>query len=224
MMKIKAIITGTTGMVGKGVLYECFESPDVESVLVINRQPLGLQHSKLKEIIHNDFHDLSPLKEELKGYNACFFCMGISSVGLSEEKYHQVTHDITLHFAKVLLGLNPQMTFIYVSGTGTDSSEKGRMMWARVKGKTENAILAMPFKDAYMFRPGYIQPTRGIKSRTRIYNVFYFFLKPLYPLMKRLIPKYMTDTDLVGKAMINAVLKGYPKKHLENADINKLAK
>lgn len=222
-MKIRAIITGSTGMVGKGVLYECLENPDVESVLLINRSPLGIKHDKLKEIVHKDFNDLSSIKDELNGFNACYFCMGISSVGLSEDKYRKITYDITLHFAKSLIEINGDMTFIYVSGTGTDSTEKGRMMWARVKGKTENDILAMPFKGAYMFRPGYIQPMRGIKSRTRVYNVLYFFFKPLYPILKKLFPKFVTNTDNVGKAMIKASLQGYDKKHLENVDINKLA-
>ena len=219
-MKIKAIISGSTGMVGKGVLYECLESNDVESVLVVNRQALGIEHNKIKEIILNDFHDLSSIRDQLQGYNACFFCLGISSVGLSEEKYHKVTYDLTLHFANTLQELNPDLTFIYVSGEGTDSSEKGRMMWARVKGKTENALLGMPFKAAFMFRPGYIQPMRGIKSRTRAYNALYFIFKPLYPLLKWLFPKHVTTTDNVGKAMIAVTLNGYKKKWLGNGDIN----
>jgi nucleoside-diphosphate-sugar epimerase len=154
-LKIKAIITGSTGMVGKGVLYECLESSEVESVLVINRRPLGLKHEKLKEIIHEDFFNVSPIKEELQGYNACYFCLGISSVGLSEEKYHHFTYDLTTHFASAVIELNPEMTFIYVSGTGTDSTEKGKMMWGRVKGKTENALMAMPFKALSEIRHQY---------------------------------------------------------------------
>jgi len=220
---IKAIITGSTGMVGKGTLLECLDSPKVESILVINREPVGVQHEKLREVIHSDFFDLSSIENELSGYNACFFCLGVSSAGLSEEKYHKLTYDLTLNFAKTVLKLNPEMTFCYVSGTGTDSTEKGNTMWARVKGKAENALLAMPFKSAYMFRPGYIQPLRGIKSKTALYNASYLITTPFYPLLKRLFPKFITNTELVGKAMINVVLNGYDKVHLENEDINRLA-
>ena len=219
-MKIKAIITGTTGMVGKGVLLECLESAEVESVLIINRRPLGIEHVKLKEIVHGDFHDLSSIKSELEGYNACYFCLGVSSVGMKEESYSRVTYDLTLHMAETLVELNKEMTFCYVSGTRTDSSEKGRSMWARVKGRTENALLALPFKAAYMFRPGYIQPMKGIRSATKLYNTLYVVFKPLYPLFKSLFPKYVTSTVQVGEAMINIVSKGYEKKFLENRDIN----
>ncbi len=222
-MKIKAIITGATGMVGKGVLYECFDSNDVDEVLVINRQSLGIKHPKLKEIIHHDFFNLDPIKEQLKGYNACYFCLGVSSVGMSETNFHKVTFDLTLHMAKILAEQSPELTFCYVSGTGTDSTEKGRTMWARVKGKTENAIMALPFKASYMFRPGYIQPQRGIKSKTALYNAIYIVFKPLYPILKRLSPSYFTSTTKVGQAMINVTLNGYEKRHLENKDINTAA-
>ena len=161
-MKINAIITGTTGMVGEGVLYECLLHPDVESVLVINRTPCGIKHEKLKEIIHKNFLDLSSIEDQLKEYNACYFCAGISSMGKSEEQYKRITYDLTLNFANTLLRSNPDMTFCYVSGVGTDSTEKGRSMWARVKGKTENDLMKLQFKAAYMFRPGYIQPTKGL--------------------------------------------------------------
>jgi len=221
-MTIKAIITGSTGMIGKGVLLECLESPHVESVLVINRQSVGMKHQKLKEIINTDFYDLSAIKEHLAGYNTCFFCLGVSAAGLSEEEYYRITYDLTLNFAQTILGLNPELTFCYVSGAGTDSREKSRMMWARVKGKTENALLALPFKAAYMLRPAFIQPMKGIRSKTGIYNIFYSILKPLYPILKS-FTKIVTNTEKLGKAMINIVIMNYDKKILENADINSIA-
>ena len=224
VMSIKAIVTGATGMVGKGVLFECLKDPRVESVLVINRSSLGMNHPKLKEIIHSDFFDLSPIRKEFTGYNACFFCLGVTSFRMSEEAYHKITHDLTLHMAHTILELNPDLTFIYVSGTGTDSSEKGRVMWARVKGKTENALLGLSFKNAYMFRPGFIQPKDGIRSRTKLYNALYTIFTPLYPILNRLFPRYITSTDRVGKAMIEVTQKEFSKKHLENRDINELIK
>ncbi|MCX6285642.1 MAG: epimerase [Bacteroidetes bacterium] len=223
VLKIKAIITGTTGMVGKGVLLECLDSPDVESVLVINRKPLGLQHSKLKEILHKDFFDLQAIASEMKGYNSCFFCLGVSSAGMNEKEYTHLTHDLTLTFAKAFIQQNPGSLFTYVSGAGTDSTEKGRIMWARVKGRTENALLALPFKAAYMFRPGFIEPLKGIKSSTKLYNTLYIILKPFFPIF-RAMPKYATDTIRVGKAMIHVALRDYEKKHLECTDINIIAK
>jgi len=220
-MKINAIITGATGMVGKGVLLECLESPAVESVLVIVRKTTGLEHNKMKECIIRDFFDLSPIENELKGHNACFFCLGVSALGLNEEQYTKITYSLTLHFAETLLSLNPDMVFNYVSGTGTDSSGQGRSMWARVKGKTENAILNMGFRDAYAFRPGMIIPEKGVKSSTGWYNAIYTVMKPLFPWMKK--RNFATTTVRVGKAMIATVLKGYDKKHLENIDINRIA-
>jgi len=206
-------------MVGKGVLLECIDSPDVENILLINRSPVDVVHPKIREIIHKDFFDWGPIHDQLSGYNACFFCMGVSSAGMKEAAYRRLTYDLTLGFAKVVLSLNPGMTFCYVSGAGTDSSEKGRMMWARVKGKTENDLLSLGFKDAYMFRPGYIHPMRGIKSKTPLYNTFYAFLKPLYGLLKRM-PGYVTDNITIGRAMIRVALTGYSKKVLESIDIN----
>lgn len=222
-MKLNVIITGATGMVGKGVLLECLESQDIGSVLLINRRSIDMEHDKLKEIVHKDFHDLSTIEEQLKGYDACFFCLGISAYGMSEEDYTKITYDLTLHFANTLLNLNPEMTFCYVSGQGTDGAEKSRMMWANVKGKTENALLALPFKKAYMFRPGFIQPMKGIKSSTKMYNTMYAIIRPLLPVLKFLFPKSITNTDRVGKAMINSVTIGYSKTHLDNQDINQLA-
>ena len=222
-MSIKAIITGATGMVGRGVLYECLESSEVSDVLVINRETLGFVHPKMKEIIHNDFFDLTPVSNQLSGYNACYFCLGVSSAGMSEAKYSKLTYDLTTGFAETVAKLNSDMAFFYVSGTGTDSSEKGRIMWARVKGRTENKLLSMTFRDAYMFRPGYIQPLKGIKSKTKLYNALYVVFKPLYPLLKSLAPGYVTTSVNLGKAMINLTTKPYEKKHLENSDINLIA-
>jgi hypothetical protein len=219
-MKIKAIVLGSTGMVGEGVLHECLKHPDVKSVVVINRHPYGVQHEKLTEIILKDFFQFSEIKKQLSGYNACYFCMGVSSMGMNEEAYRRITYDLTLHVANILVKLNPEMTFCYVSGNGTDSSEKGRIMWARVKGKTENDLLKLPFRDAYMFRPGYIQPIKGLKNTYKIYKVF----SPLYPVLKTLFPKYVCKLEEIGRVAINSVLVGYDKKILENRDIVQIAK
>lgn len=217
-MELKVIVTGTTGMVGKGVLLECLEHPQVKEVLVVNRSSLGMQHPKLKELIHKDFHNLHAVRDRLQGYDACFFCLGVSVVGLTEEQYTRITYDLTLHFAEVVI--NPGMTFIYVSGTGTDSTEKGRSMWARIKGRTENALLKMPFKKAIMFRPGVILPVKGVKSKTPLYNFFYVILRPLFPLMGRM--RSVTDSAKVGKAMIHVALHGSDKVYFENRDINEV--
>jgi len=218
-MKLKVIITGSTGMVGKGVLLECIDSPEVEHILVINRSPVGITHPKLKEVIHKYFFNWSDVREHLEGYNACFFCMGVSSVRMTEPDYRRMTYDLTLGFAKEVLAKNNDMTFCYVSGAGTDSTEQGRMMWAKVKGKTENDLLGLGFKDAYMFRPGFIQPMRGIKSKTALYQGIYNIISPLYGLLRRL-PKYVTTTVVIGKAMIRVAMDGCDKKVLESIDIN----
>ena len=221
-MGINTIITGSTGMVGKGVLLECLESEHIDLVLVINRKSIGVEHPKLKEIVHKDFYNLNLIKHELKGYSACFFCLGISSVGMKEDDYNHITFDITKHFADVLKEQSPNAVFNYVSGTGTDSTENGRVMWARVKGKTENMILNKGFKDVYAFRPGIILPTIGVRSKTGWINIFYTIVKPLNPLLSKL--KYVTTTSNVGLAMINVVVNPQELKHLENSDINKIAK
>lgn len=218
-MKIKAIITGTTGMVGEGVLHECLLHPDVESVLVINRRPCNVKHPKLKEIIHSDFSDFSSIKEELTGYNAGFLCMGVSSIGLKEDEFHHLTYDLTMALARPLSKLNPEITLCYVSGAGTDSSEQGRIMWARVKGMTENHLIQLPVRQSYMFRPGYIQPTKGLKNSYKVYKI----MAPFYPLWKTLFPKHVSTLKEIGLAMINSVNKGYDKKILEVVDIVKLA-
>ena len=217
----KVIITGSTGMVGKGVLLECLESPKIEEVLVINRSTLGMQHPKLKEILLSDFLQIANEKDQLAGYDACYYCMGVSALGLSEETYTKITYDATKAFADVLHELNPDMVFIYVSGMGTDGTEKSNVMWTRVKGKTENMVFAKGFKDAYAFRPGGILPEKGIKSRTGWYNAMYFITRPLFPLFRR--SKNITTTTRLGQAMINILDFPSQKKILENPEINVLA-
>ena len=218
--KIKAIITGSTGMVGEGVLLECLQHPEVESLLVINRKPCGITHHKLQEIIHIDFFDLSPIDSKLSGYNACFFCAGISSVRKKEAEYAKITYELTMSFARTLSKLNPDMTFCYVSGAGTDSSEKGRMMWARVKGKTENDLMKLQFKNMYAFRPAFMKPTKGQKNAP----AFFKYILWLYPVLHQLIPQYFGSLSDVGLAMVNCILFGFEKKVLEAKDIAGLAK
>jgi uncharacterized protein YbjT (DUF2867 family) len=219
---VKVILFGATGRVGQGVLQECLESPEVESVLSISRRPTGRQHSKLREIAHQDFADFSAIEEQLAGFDACFFCLGVSSLGMSAQDYERVTHDFTLAAARSLARRNPQMTFVYVSGAGTDSSEHGSSRWARVKGRTENALFQLPFKAAYAFRPAYIQPLNGIVASSALPRVLYALAAPLYPLWKLLFPKYVTTTAQVGRAMIHVAREGAPKRVLENRDINAL--
>jgi uncharacterized protein YbjT (DUF2867 family) len=215
----KVIITGATGMVGKGVLLECLDHKEIDQVLVINRNPLDLNHPKLSEILHKDFSDFTLITDQLSGYDACFFCMGISSAGMKEEDYRHITYDYTMALADELFRLNPGMTFNYVSGTGTDSSEKGRIMWARVKGKTENDLLNKGFGQAYMFRPGAIIPLRGIKSRTRLYQFMYDYFLWLIKIFKGFFPNSIVNTTQIGLAMINSLLKGYDVKVLGAKDI-----
>ena len=210
-------------MVGQGASRECLDHVDVTSVLVVGRRPSGIKHEKLREVIHDDFLDYSGIEETLRGYDACFFCLGVSSAGKSESDYHRVTYDFTLRAAETLARLNPEMTFCYVSGAGTDSTERGRSMWARVKGKTENHLMRLPFKAAFMFRPGYIQPMKGVKSRTRLYRWTYTVLGPLYPVLKTFFPHFVTTTQNVGLAMIRVVTTGYIQSILENKDINAVA-
>ena len=220
---MKVIIFGATGMVGQGVLRECLIDSTVESVLTIVRSPTKQQHAKLKTLIHQDFNDFSLIKKELAGYDACFFCLGVSSAGMTEQDYHRVTYDITVAAARALASVNPGMTFIYVSGAGTDSTEQGRMMWARVKGKTENALLRLPFKASYMFRPAFIQPMHGIVSKTKLYRAFYTVTGPLFPALNRFFPRYVTTTEKVGQAMIRVARNGFPEPFLENRDINRIS-
>lgn len=207
-------------MVGESVLYECLHHIDVEKVLVINRKPCGISHSKLTEIIHNDFFDLSSIADKLKGYNAGFFCLGVTSIKKKEEEYYKLTYTLTTYMAKVLLEQNSDMIFCYVSGTGTDSSEKGKVMWARVKGKTENDLMKMNFKKVYNFRPGYLHPTKGLNNA----HSYYRWIGILYPVLRFVFPKYVSKLKELSIAMINSVLKGYEKPILEVKDIIELAK
>ena len=219
---MKVILFGATGMVGQGCLRECLLDASVESVLAVGRSPTGKRHAKLREILHDNFLDYSAIETELTGFDACFFCLGVSSIGMSEERYRHLTYDITLAAAKTLARLNPGMVFIYVTGQGTDSSERGPLMWARVKGKTENDLLQLPFKAAYMFRPAGIQPLHGIRSKTAWVQAIYVGSAPLLTLLNRVAPKYMTTTERVGRAMIKVAQNGYPRPVLESEDINRV--
>ncbi|QRK10447.1 NAD(P)H-binding protein [Archangium violaceum] len=220
---MKVLLFGATGMVGQGVLRECLLDPEVERVLVVGRGETGQRHEKLTELLHRDFTDFSTVEAELSGHDACFFCLGVSSAGMKEQDYRRVTYDYTLAAARTLVRLNPGMTFIYVSGVGTDSTGKGRVMWARVKGETENALFQLPFKAAYMFRPGFIQPMHGETSKTRLYRVLYWVMGPLSPVLKTLFPGVITTTERVGRAMLRVAKQGAPQRLLENQDINALA-
>lgn len=217
----KIILTGSTGMVGQGVLLECLDDPRIERVLAINRRTLGMSHPKLEELLLPDFLDIATQREHLRGYDACFYCMGISAVGLDEASYTRITYATTEAFANVLYELDPASVFVYVSGQGTDSSEQGRLMWARVKGRTENMVFAKGFGDAYAFRPGIILPERDIRSATGWYNTMYAILRPLFPLLERL--DSVTTTTRVGRAMIQTLFAPPEKKVLGNREINALA-
>jgi uncharacterized protein YbjT (DUF2867 family) len=210
-------------MLGSGVQIECLAHPDVVDVLSVVRRPSGVQHAKLAEIVHDDFLDFSRLADRLSGYDACLFCLGVSSAGMTEEAYRNVTLDVTLAAAQTLLAASPGLAFCFVSGAGTDSSATGRVMWARVKGETENRLLELPFGRVWLFRPGYVQPMKGVRSRTRIYNLAYTVLGPLYPLLRRLGPGVVTTTEKLGLAMIRVVRDSASQKVLENRDINELA-
>jgi uncharacterized protein YbjT (DUF2867 family) len=219
-MKLRVILTGATGMVGEGVLHECLQHYDVETILVINRKPCGVQHPKLKEIIHTDFFDLSPIADQLKGYNTCFFCLGVSSVGMKEPEFYRLTYTLTMHVAETLVKQNNDMVFCYISGAGTDSSEKGRLMWARVKGKTENDLMKLPFKKVYAVRPGYMHPTPGLKNTLKAYK----YLSWLYPVFKVLFRNRVSTLKDLGLAMVEIASNGYAKQVIEVKDILLLAK
>jgi uncharacterized protein YbjT (DUF2867 family) len=217
---MQVLLFGATGMVGQGVLRECLLDPQVTGVLAVGRSATGQPHPKLLELVQPDLFDLSAIESQLSGFDACFFCLGVSSVGMAEDRYRRVTRDLTLGVAQTLAKLNPQMTFIYVSGMGTDSTERGRTMWARVKGETENALLRLPFRAACMFRPAMIVPLHGIRSKTRLYRALYAATAPLLPWLHRRFPKYVTTTERVGRAMLEVARHGAPKPVLENADID----
>ncbi|MBX9822662.1 NAD-dependent epimerase/dehydratase family protein [Afipia birgiae] len=218
---MKVIVFGATGMVGQGVLRECLRDPDVAEVLTVGRSATGQQHPKLRELVHKDFLDFSAIEGDITGYDACFFCLGVSSLGLDEERYRRLTYDITLAAARPLARLNPGMTFVYVTGASTDSTEQGRVMWARVKGKTENDLLKLPFKAAYMFRPGAIQPLHGVRSKTAWVQAIYVATGPLLSFLHQAAPKFVTTTEEVGRAMLEVAKRGYPKPILEMEDIHK---
>src|ERR1700726_2726462 len=220
---MRVLLFGATGMVGYGVLRECLQDPDIQLVETVGRTATGGKHPKLREIVHKDLSDVAPIESELSGFDACFFCLGVTAAGLDEADYLRVTYGIALAVAEALARLNPGMTFIYVSGAGTDSSEHGRSMWARVKGRTENALMELPFAAAYMFRPGIIEPLYGGGSKTTTYRVFYPLTKPLLPLLRRAFPDHVLTTQQIGRAMLTVARNGYPKRVLESKDIRAVA-
>jgi uncharacterized protein YbjT (DUF2867 family) len=220
---MRVVLFGATGMIGSGVLLECLADPRIESVVSVVRHTCGVAHPKLHELIHEDFLDLVPVCADFAGADACLYCLGISSAGMKEEDYRRVTYDFTMAAAKEVLAESPHATFCFVSGAGTDSTGRGRVMWARVKGQAEQALLAMPFKGAYMFRPGYIQPMKGVRSKTALYQMIYSVAGPLYPLMRTLMPSYLTTTVDLAHAMLEAARAGYERHVLETPDINRLA-
>ena len=221
---MKILLFGATGMIGQGVLRECLRDADVQLVQTVGRTATGVQNPKLTELVHADLFHYAPIESQLSGFDACFFCLGVASTGMKEADYYRLTYELTLAAAETLARLNPQMTFIYVSGSGTDSSERGRMMWARVKGKTENALRRLPFKAVYMLRPGFIQPLHGIQSRTPLYRFFYQLTGPVLPLLRRSLPNQILTTEQLGQAMLVAAKRGAPKPVLEARDIRALVK
>ena len=219
---MKVILFGATGMVGQGVLRECLVDPGVERVLVVGRSPTGQRDAKLHEILHDNFFDFSAIESALTGHDACFFCLGVSSVGMDAERYRHLTYDLTMAAATTLAKLNPEMVFTYVTGRGTDTTEQGPRMWARVKGKTENDLLGLPFKAAYMFRPGAIQRRHGVRSKTRAYRIAYAVLGPLIVLLRVVAPGSVTTTERVGRAMLRVAREGAPERWLGTRQINRL--
>ena len=219
---MKVILFGATGMVGQGALRECLIDPNVTSVLSVGRSPTGQQHAKLREIVHGDFTDFTAIESELSGYDACFFCLGVSSLGMDAERYRHLTYDVTMAAATTLARLNPNMVFIYVTGRGTDSTEQGSRRWARVKGKTENDLLKLPFRAAYMFRPNGIQPLHGVRSKTGWINAVYAVSAPLLSYLTRATPGIMTTSEKLGRAMIKVARSGFPRPILESEDIDRL--
>jgi len=218
--KVKVIITGATGMVGEGVLHQCMENSRIEEILLLSRKPSQVEHPKVREIIHQDFYNLSAIESQLLGYDACFFCLGVSSIGMREAQYYKLTHSLTLTAAETLCKLNPDMSFCYISGAGTDSTEKGRSMWARVKGKTENDLFELPFKGVYAFRPGFIKPTKGLKRIHALYK----YMGWMFPIGKAIYPNGFCTMAELGNAMITTVVNGYSSKILEVSDIVNLGR
>ncbi len=216
---MNVLLFGATGMIGQAVLRECLLDPGVKRVVTVGRRPMGQSNSKLTELVRPDLATLAPIESQLTGFDACFFCLGVSALGMTEEQYTRVNYDLTISVARTLLRTSPNVTFIYVSGAGTDSSERGRTMWARVKGRTENTLLSLPFKAAYMFRPGAVIPLHGIRSSTRWYNVMYAVIKPIYPVLRRLAPTLVTTTEELARAMLAVARNGYSTHVLEMTDI-----
>ena len=219
---MNVVLFGGTGMIGQGVLRECLVDPGVARVLTIGRTATNVQHAKLREIVHGDLWNYASIEDQLRGADAGFFCLGVTSAGMSEADYTRITYGIAMAAAEALCRLNPEMTFVFVSGAGADSTEQGRLMWARVKGRTENAILRLPFKASYVFRPGVVQPMHGERSRTAAYRVLYTMTKPLLPLIRRIWPGVFLTTEQFGRAMLVVVRHGAPKRVLESSDINAL--
>ena len=219
---MNVLILGATGMVGQGVLRECLLDGGVTRVVTLGRTPVGQSHPKLRDVVHRDLMNLAPVEDQLRDLDACFYCLGASAAGLSEAEYTRINYELTLAVAETLVRLDPDMTFVYVSGTGTDSTERGRTMWARVKGRTENALLRLPFKAAYMLRPGVIIPMHGARSKTRLYRIFYTALAPVLPMLKKLFPRSVITTEQLGRAMLRLARSGYAKHVLEMADLASL--
>jgi uncharacterized protein YbjT (DUF2867 family) len=219
---MNVLILGATGMLGQGVMRECLLDDGVARVVTLGRHATGRAHPKVRELVHADLFHLAPIERELTGLDACFYCLGATAAGKSEAEYARINYDLTLAVAETLARLDPDMTFVYVSGMGTDSTERGRTMWARVKGRTENALLRLPFRAAYMLRPGIILPMHGIKSRTTLYRVFYSLMTPLYPALRALFPRAITTTEHLGRVMLRLARSGYSKSVLESADIASL--
>ena len=216
---MNVLILGATGMVGQGVLRECLLDDGVTRVVTLGRTATGWAHPRLREIVHSDLFDLSAIEEQLRGLDACFYCLGVSAAGLSEAEYSRINHDMTLTVAETLVRTSPELSFVYVSGAGTDATGRGRVMWARVKGRTENALLRLSFRSAYMLRPGLIVPLHGVKSKTRLYRAFYTMFGPLLPILRRLFPRSIVTTEQVGRAMLRLARSGYHKRILEAQDL-----
>jgi uncharacterized protein YbjT (DUF2867 family) len=221
---MNVLMFGATGMVGQGVLRECLQAQDVQLVKTVGRTPTGQQHSKLREMVHAEMWHYDGVEDQLADFDACFFCIGVTSSGMSEKDYTHLTYDMTLAVAQKLAAINPTMVFIYVSGAGADSSETSRVMWERVRGRTENALLKLPFRGVYIFRPGMIQPLDGIKSKAAAYRIFYSLTKPLLPLLRAALPKQVLSTRQIGQAMLAVVRNGARKRVLESADISELGR
>lgn len=220
---MRVVLFGATGMIGSGVLLECLDDPRIDSVVSVVRTASGISHPKLRELVHDDFVDYVPVCADFAGADACFYCLGVSSAGMKEDAYRHITYDFALAAATEILAESPDSSFCFVSGAGTDGTGRGRVMWARIKGQTEQSLLAMPFRSAFMFRPGFIQPMKGVRSKTPLYQRIYNVAGRLYPLMRTLAPNHVTTTVDLARAMIEAAREGYPRQVLETPDINRLA-